>query len=107
MARGSSVALLVVEPVLVQQLELDEVLDLLLRPWGQTLVLAEKLGVVILHRRGDLLVEEVGDVHLEDREDLEEGLEADLVLPVLHATEVGLLDADASGIQQSDLCRME
>ena len=41
--------------------------------------------------------EELADAHLELGEDAEEGVQADPVLALLHAREVGLLDAEAAG----------
>src|SRR5258706_15177638 len=97
---GSSVVLLdLVVPVAVfgLKLELDEALDLVLPAGGELLVLPQELVLALAHRAARVLIEEVGDVHLEDRQDLEERLEAGLVLAVFHATKIGLLDVDAMG----------
>src|SRR2546425_12567521 len=97
---GSSVVfldLLFSDSLFGLELELDEALDLLLRAGRQLLVLPQELVLAVPRHRGRVLVEEIGDVHLEDREDLEQRLEADLVFSVLHAAEVGLLDADPVG----------
>src|ERR1041385_4332376 len=95
---GSSVVFLdplVSDFLFALHLELHERLHLFLRARGESLVLAQEFEFALPRRARRVLVEEVGDVHLEDRKDLEEGLEADLVLAVLHATEVRLLNADA------------
>src|SRR2546425_1535411 len=84
------------------ELELDEALDLFLRAGRQPLVLPQELVFAVARHRGRVFVEEIGDVHFEDRENLEQCLEANLVLPVLHAAEIGLLDADPMG--QVRLC---
>src|SRR5258705_11158457 len=94
---GSSVVLLdlVVPDFLVGlELELDEILDFVLCPRRQPLVLAQELELAIAAGARSVLVEEIRDVHLEDRQDLEESFQADLVLSVLHAAEIGLLNPD-------------
>src|SRR6266581_7811229 len=95
---GSSVVpldLLVPDLLLGLQHELDEVLDLILGPRSESLVLPQELVLAIAAGARTLFVEEIGDVHLEDRKDLEQSLQADLVLSVFHATQVGLLNVDA------------
>src|SRR2546426_11388744 len=66
------------------ELELDEVLDFVLGPRREPLVLAQEFVLAVARGARSLLIEEVGDVHLEDRKDLEESLQADLVFSVLH-----------------------
>src|SRR3989442_14103406 len=95
---GSSVVLLdLLVPYLFFELEfeLDEVLDFVLSARREPLVLAQELVLAIVRGTRRILVEEVGDVHLEDRKDLEESLQADFVFPVLHPAQIGLLDPDA------------
>src|SRR2546428_3900210 len=72
---GSSVVfldLLVPDLLFGLHLELDERLHLFLRPWGEPLVLAQEFVLAVPGRPRSALVEEIGDVHLEDRENLEE-----------------------------------
>ncbi len=56
--------------------------------------LSKELVIAIACGAGRPLVEEIRDVHFEDGEDLEEGLETDLVLAIFHAAQIRLLDAD-------------
>src|SRR5206468_3613618 len=78
-------------------LEGDELLDLALGFVGEGVEFLDQLDVA----GGDGLLgdafEELADAHLELGEDAEEGVQADPVLPLLHAGEVGLLDAEAGG----------
>src|SRR2546422_11768160 len=94
---GSSVVLLdllVLDLLVGLELELDEILDFVLCPRREPLVLAQELELAISAGARSLLVEEIRDVHLEDRQDFEESLQADLVLSVLHAAKIGLLNPD-------------
>ena len=85
-----------VETLFLLQFEVDEVLDLFLGRGRQALVLPGDLGFPGFPGPGDFLVKKLRDIHLEDREDLKQGFEADLVFAVLHPAQVGLLDADAT-----------
>src|SRR6185369_14900525 len=86
---------LAVQAIFELGLELDELEDLLLAARAEAMELAQHLGVALTQRAGQVLVEELGDVHLEHREDPEQGLEGDLVLAVLHAAQIGLLNTDS------------
>jgi hypothetical protein len=59
------------------------------------LELSEEIHVLFGDAWRGLFVEEFRDVNLENGQNLEKGLEADLVLAVLHPAEIGLLDTDA------------
>ena len=72
--------------IVLLQLEVDEILDVFLGAGRKALVLPDDLDVPGISGSGDLLVKEVGDIHLEDREDFEKCFQADLVFAVLHPT---------------------
>jgi hypothetical protein len=58
---------------------------------------AEDLGIALAQGAGKVLVEELRNIHLEHGENPEQGLQADLVLAILHSAQIGLLDADPGG----------
>src|SRR5258708_4140545 len=77
--------------LLLPAFEVDEILDLFLRRGAQPVELVhQRLAAVAL-------VEEVADIQIEGLEDLEQRVESDLVLSLLHPGEVRLVDADALG----------
>src|SRR6185503_10899104 len=86
---------LAVQAIFELRLELDELEDFLLAARAEPVEQAQHLGIALAQGAGKILVEELRDVHLEHRQDPEEGFQADLVLAVLHAAQVGLLDSDA------------
>src|SRR6185295_13383019 len=75
----------------------DEILHLALSVLLQGIELLNQPDVA----RGDGLprhvLEELADAHLELGEDAEEGVQADPVLTLLHAGEIGLLDTEPGG----------
>jgi hypothetical protein len=88
---------LAVKSILLLHLEVNEIENFHLGVGVQALVEPHRLRVTVLIRASDLLMEELRDVHLEYREDLEQGFQADLVLAILHPAQIRLLDADATG----------
>src|ERR1700674_3122576 len=74
---------------LLELLEQDEVADLLARLVGEILELGHQ-GPSLPLRRGLGLSEELAHLQVEDLEDLEERVQADLVLSLFHAREIGL-----------------
>src|SRR4051794_24025122 len=86
---------------LLAALERDELLDLALGVGRQGVEALDELDVA----RGDGFLgdpfEELADAQLELGEDAEEGVQADPILPLLHAGEVGLLNTQPA--RQLDL----
>src|SRR5688572_21100081 len=78
-------------------LELDEVAHLVLLHRVERPELPHQLYVLRSESVLRHLVEELADGDVELREDLEQGIETDPVLALLHTGEVGLLDADTRG----------
>jgi lipopolysaccharide transport system permease protein len=77
--------------VFLAALELDEVFDFALRARAETThLVGDALG-----RTG--LVEEVADAEIERLQDAQQGVQTDFVLPLLHARQIRLVDADALG----------
>src|SRR5438876_9314178 len=78
---------------LLELLETHEIAYLALSLAGKLLVLPDEppglLGARVFH-----LAEEFSHFQVEDLEDLEERVEADFVLALLHPGEIGLRDAD-------------
>src|SRR5437879_4103805 len=77
---------------LLELLETQEIAHLALRFAGQFAVFPDELPG-LFPVRVFRLAEELSHFQVEDLEDLEERVEADLVLALLHAGEVGLRDA--------------
>src|SRR5437764_1027231 len=76
---------------LLRPLEFDEALDLFLCGGAESLQLVEESLFPVA------FLEELADVQVERTEDLQQRVEADLVLALLHAGEIGLMDADLVG----------
>src|SRR4030095_11544922 len=87
---------MVLEPGLCL-LESDELLHLVLGFLVQALEVLDQAGVARRDRLLDDALEELADAHLELGEDAEERVQADPVLALLHARQIGLLDTEARG----------
>src|SRR6266540_161476 len=82
--------------LLLELREADEIAHLALRLGRELQELADELaGLRVLRFLG--LAEELAHFQIEDLENLEQRVEADLVLPLLHPGEVGLRDPDLLG----------
>jgi hypothetical protein len=77
--------------VLLQPLELDEAFDFALSVRREALVLGDQIRFL------RTLFEELSDPEIERLQDLEKSVEADFVLALLHAGEIGLMDSDHLG----------
>ena len=81
---------------LLDLLEAHEIAHFAAGLFRQRLERRDELALLLLGRRRRL-AEELAHLEIEDLEDLEERVEADLVLALFHAGEIGLRDADLLG----------
>src|SRR4051794_39914083 len=94
---GLSIIFPTLRPVIVPSrflpaLEFDEAFHFFLRRRTEGLELVDDRLLV-----ASALFEEIADAEVEGLQDLEQSIEADLVLSLFHAGEIGLVDADPFG----------